>query len=331
MIVGTIGYETHQGLGHLVRDFYQHGILHKLWPVRHRHYQNHPAEWIAGEDRIRREEFIATVDVFLAFETPFYWDTVKAIKDKGGKFILVPNYEWSPYGESMSVEPDLVLCPSLLDLDYYQAAGYRAQFLTIPVDTERHPWTEKWKAEVFIHNAGHGQWNYAKGTPEVLEAMSLVKSDARLLVRGQPDDSKVTSLFSKYKGHPRIEFRLGHLSERELYDGDVFVNAEKINGLSLPLQEAFASGLAVITTDRYPANAWLPPQALVPVDNYSKDTIRNGLEFDVAHVKPEDIAAQIDRWYGQDIWELSMLGRMWAMSHSWQALGEEWREVTQCL
>ena len=327
MNVGTIGYEVHSGLGHLVRDYYQHGIVTRLLPIRHSHYKNYPGKWIAPCDRyINPHEFIRDLDVLLLFETGFNWGAIRRAKDRGVKVVVIPIYEYTPF--PLPVKPDLILCGSLLDVDYYKEQ-YPTKFLNVPVDTERFPWCERTVANVFIHNAGHGQRGFAKGTPQILDAMEYVQSDVKVIVRGQPGERRIRELFSAHHD-PRVELRLDEFSEQDLYsEGDVFINAEQFNGLSLPLQEAYASGMPVVTTDRYPANTWLPKSILLPVDHVVQD--REAVQFTRSMVTPQAIAAQIDALYGRDISRYSQTGKEWAENHSWRVVGPQIIEVLECL
>ncbi len=117
----------------------------------------------------------------------------------------------------------------------------------------------------------------------------------------------------------------------ELYStGDVFIFPEKFNGLSLPLQEACAAGMLVMATDRFPMNTWLPNDPLIPIRGERIIQISGRLRaFKEAMIDPKDIAATIDRWYGEDISSFSESGREWAMRNSWQVLGPKYKELLE--
>jgi len=122
----------------------------------------------------------------------------------------------------------------------------------------------------------------------------------------------------------RIEYRIGDC--QDLWsEGDVFVFPEKFNGLSLPLQEAFASGMAVITTDRFPNDTYLPKDLLIPVRQFKKERI--SVEFDSAIINPVDIASVIDKVYNTDIISYSLLGKKFNEQNSWTQLKNIWKEV----
>ena len=319
MIVGTICFATCQGIAHLARDFYQNGIIHRVLVHPHPHYPNYPDRYPGSYTHNTARQFLDGLDILLLFENGLDWDVVRQAVSRGVKIVVMPMYEYTPY--PFPVPVDLYLCPSLLDMEVYEPLP--CIYLPVPVCK---PWTLRKTAHRFIHNAGHGQWQYGKGTPELLEAMNHVTSPVRLLVRGQPGEARIEQLFKRYQGHPRIDLVLGELPEAELYEpGDVFVYPERYNGLSLPLQEAYASGMLVMATDHFPANTWLPTEPLIPVAGYEQ--VHIATTFRRAILDSKVIAHQLDTWYGQDITDFSQRGRQWALEHSWDKYKPRYLEV----
>lgn len=320
--IGTVCFETHQGIAHLARDFHRHGLIQRAIVVRHRAYKNLDGEFWGPDVRYQLSEvdsFLQGLDALLLFETDLShdWHVSRLAKQRGIKLILSPMYEYSQFPPP--VQPDLVLCPSLLDLDYYKER-YSSVFIPVPVEQT---WKLRERALEFVHNAGHGQHQYAKGTVTLIQAMDHVQAPVKLRIRAQLDDRKMSDLYQRHKHHPKLEWEVGDLPAEQLYGrGDVFINAEQFNGLSLPLQEAWASGMVVATSDRYPANTWLPPEPMIPVKEYVKYRIPggSGIEFDRAVVDPVDVARVIDGMYEQDISRLSLAGREYAEANSWAAL-----------
>lgn len=316
MLVGTICYNTSQGIAHLARDFHYHGVIQRVFVAPHPHYKGDRDRYPEFYVKQQTSDFLDGLDILWLFETGLDWDVVKEAVRRGIKIVVMSMYEYSPW--PFPVPVSLFLCPSLLDLDIYARNPQHAPCLYLPVPVDK-PWHLREKALTFVHNAGHGQFEYAKGTPELIAAMEYVKSPINLLIRGQPDDSKIPRLFNRHRGNPRITFSMKNHEESELYEtGDVFINAERYNGLSLPLQEAYASGMLVMTTDRYPANTWLPRAPLIPVEKYEKCHI--AITFDRAVISPRTIAARIDAFYKTDISHLSQEGLKWAQEHSWDKI-----------
>jgi hypothetical protein len=188
--------------------------------------------------------------------------------------------------------------------------------LTIPVDTKKIQWKLRTNASVFVMNAGNGGLGGRNGTKELLEAMQYVKSPIELIIRSQVP--------IKETNDPRIKYEIGDC--KDLWGvGDVFIFPEKFNGLSLPIQEAFASGMMIMCGDRFPMNNWLPTEPLIPVKKYKKERI--AVEFESAVFDPQDIAKTIDSWYNTDITRFSLLGKEFGEKNNWPNLKEIWKEI----
>jgi glycosyltransferase involved in cell wall biosynthesis len=303
-MTGAIVLATKQGLGILAKSFYDNGIIDKVFVWKHSTRENN-YDWYPN--RVEKVDDLLDCDKLIFFETCFDWTIIPKARAKGIKTILIPMYECTP--SPLPYNPDVIISPSLLDQKYYP----NSQFIRIPVNVK---WKQRDKALVFVHNAGNGGLGGRNGTKELLEAMKYVKSPIKLIVRSQVP-------IQEYKD-PRIEYRIGDC--QDLWsEGDVFVFPEKFNGLSLPLQEAFASGMAVITTDRFPNDTYLPKELLIPVKSFKKERITN--QFDMAIINPVDIASVIDRVYNTDIISYSLLGKKFNEQNSWTELKNIWNEV----
>lgn len=336
MNIGAIGYATNQGLGMLLRSFYDAGVVQRPFLWLHGSHTNHfgwypPATPILGKSGLIRALFgsyLDGLDVLLAFETPFDWSFFQEAKARGVKTVLMTMYEWTP--KNWPVKPDALLCPSRLDYDYFhqEFPTHRCQYIPVPVDPAA--WKLRKKALHFVHNAGHVGHREHKGTRQFLQAIPLVQSDAQFTIRCQ-DAKALDSILDSVppiRDDERVTIETGDRNYDGLFrEGDVYVAPEKLNGLSLPLQEARAAGLAVMTTDRYPANTWLPKEILIPPLRYERACItRNYREFDEAIVDPKTVAECIDRWYGVDISALSTSGKEWADANSWKVLRPRYDE-----
>ena len=355
MRVGCVGYAVRQGLGYLMRSFVDAGVVTDpiIWPHRGRGRENHP-EWYRNGNMVssepgsvskllkRRGKFI---DVLMAWETFFDWTCLATCREMGIKTVLVPMMEWTP--KNPPDLPDAIICPSKLDLQYFPGLPKSlakdlgntiedrwrfvpSTYLPIPVDPST--WKQRTTALRFLHNAGNVGHRWHKGTLELLQAVPMVKSpDFRLTVRGQDVEelNKVLKRVPEACKDPRLTVELGEVPYEKLWDGfDVYIAPEKQNGLSLPLQEARAAGLVVMTSDRFPHNDWLPKEYLIPVSRYERANVGSSyLDFDSAVVEPADIAAKIDEVFGRDTSTYSLSGKQWSEENSWQALKLKWLEV----
>jgi len=337
MRVGSICYATSRGLGHLCRDFYLHGVVTDVLVVRHPGvptnedwYPGAPAVPLRGIEAHRAElmEFVAGMDAMLFFETPFWWPILPFCHDNGVRTYLVTMYECYPVG---SPPPTRYICPSLLDLDYFP----EGVFLPLPVE---YPWRLRERALHYVHNGGYLGVRGREGTENLINAMQYVRSPLKLTIRVQENVSPEAQRKAAYDG--RIEYLPATVPYYDLYgSGDVAVGAQRWNGCSLPLQEARASGMLVMNTDRYPMNTWLPngsgnptwfggANPLIPVGEYRKTRVADRFpEIDEAIVSPRAIAAKMDEWFGRDISDYSRSAVEWARSISWAALAPKYLEV----
>ena len=204
----------------------------------------------------------------------------------------------------------------------------------MPVDPSK--WQQRYQAKRFLHNGGHLGCRGHKGTLEIMQAMEHVKSPLHLTIRSQDIDGlnqKIRECPS-ILGNPQVAIERGPVPYESLFstDYDVFIMAEKFNGLSLPLQEARAAGMLVMTSDRFPMNTWLPQEALIPVESYHEARVSAGHNlFQEAVVNPRDIAAKMDEVYGSNIEGYSEQSRLWAMENSWEALKPKYIQVLEDL
>ena len=323
MRVGSLVYATDQGLGNLARAFYDNGVVTDVVVVRHSSRTTHEEWYPTGTEvasgRSRSSDWdivkrlLDRVDVLLAFETPFYWEVFDEARSRGIPSFLMPMYECMP--ATFPYQPDQVINPSLLDQQYYP----HGTFLQVPVKV---PHRLRTKVSTFVHNAGFGGLMNRNGTGVLLDGIRLAKSQFRFILRSQKrlpwnvDD-------------PRIDYRVGTFPAESLWEeGDAFVFPETFNGLSLPLQEAFASGMLVISTNRFPMNNWLPTEPLIPCKIERRNRISpRCLEFDEATVDPKDIAEAIDYWNGKSMEGFSLLGRVFGEENSWEALRPKYLEL----
>lgn len=319
--VGSLVYSTDQGLGVLAKAFFDNGVVTDAMVIRHgRRPEND--HWFPNQPRcgdVRRvrqlEEFCSHMDVMLFFETPFAWELLPFCRRKGVKTVIMPMHECTP--RELPALPDLWLCPSLLDLyTFSRKAGHgvEASYLPVPVEV---PWKQRTTAKVFVHNAGWGGLNGRNGTRELVQALPYVtKEGVELVIRTQEKlDVPLRNLGTKVL----VRQEIGTTPYERLFsEGDVFIFPERFNGLSLPLQEARASGMLVMATNRFPMNTWLPREPLIPTRGKRTSCVaQRCLEYAEAVVEPRDIATTIDSWYERDITEYSQGGKAWAEANSW--------------
>tara|TARA_R100001015_G_C4633618_1_gene198856 strand:- start:89 stop:1087 length:999 start_codon:yes stop_codon:yes gene_type:complete len=320
--VGSIVFATQSGLGILAKDFYDNGIITDVIVVEHGNYQN--MNWyedshiiknhtVTKDDRDKIFDFVKSVDCLFLFETNFFPEILEAAKQYNKKVILMPMYESTLF----PLQADLYLCPSLLDFDYYNYMyeGRKIKTVTVPVNSNIE-WKERTHANKFVHNAGNGSFDDRNGTNVVIEALKYIKSPIELVVRSQKNSYIIED--------KRVEVINSNIDYKDLWkDGDVFLFPERFNALSLPIQEAFASGMLVMCGNRYPLNNWLPNLPMLEVSNYEIKQ-NNNIQYKSAIYNPKNIASCIDNWYGNNIETYSKLGKQWYDNNNWNKLKQDY-------
>lgn len=334
--IGQLTYATRQGLGTLGKMAHDNSLADETMIFRHGKYLQHLEWYPHGTIELVNRPFngpvidawLDKVDWVLFWETPWDWTFPDYCRARGKRTALVSMYEWFP--KKPAHRFDRLIAPSLLDRDLIEGSVY------LPIPVQKREWHQRHKARRFLHNAGHIGWHEHKGTRQILEAIQHLTRPVDITIRAQDSEGL------------RKMAPCGYLPQRYVHDGagivnilagefcddlypdhyDVFVMAEKYNGESLPLKEARASGMLVMTSDRYPMNTWLNPDYLIPVKGYTKSRVSGAyLEFDEAEVDPKDIAAKLDFVYDTDISEESLRGREWAEEMSWEKWLPQWRKV----
>lgn len=315
--VGSIVYSVNSGLGILAQNIYDAGCIDKVYIAEHKEYPRVSGRYKPDDIVETPQDLLEECDTLLLIEAPlpnpFDWNIVHQAKHKGLKVILIPMYESTPRSNLDLV--DLFVCPSELDLLYYPqdksvvAEMPNPQFLC---------WKKRTTAHTFVHNAGHGGIFSRNGTVELSKALPLIKSkDIKIIVRIQPTAPREILHIVDSIDDSRVEIVKDEVSHEELWnEGDVFLFPEKFNGLSLPLQEAYASGMLVMAGDRFPINLWLPTEPLIPVSGYFNTYIKwLKLKIKNAVITPNDIASSIDKWANKDITEYSMVGHQYNLNN----------------
>lgn len=325
MRVGTVCYATSRGLGHLARDFINHGVVNSIFVVEHPGvptnkdwYPHAPSTPLRNMDRGRLKEFCREQEAMLFFETPFNWELIPFCKSIGVRTYIITMYECTPITHQ---KPHRYICPSALDMEYFKTDS-----VLLPIPTE-YEWKERTHALHYLHNGGYLGLRGREGTQLLVEAMRYVKSPLKLTIRCQEN---VRSEYIEYMARDkRIEYVPQTIPYDQLYaTGDVCVQPQKFNGCSLPLQEACAAGLLMMTTDRFPMNTWLPTQPLIPPREFVPARIGGAyMEFQEAVIDPIVIACKMDEWYGRDIREFSRMGKQIAECYSWKTLLPLYLEV----
>lgn len=301
MTIGLIARCDNSGLGAMSWELANHVKFDQIKLQSNGRYKTYPERFYNVVEDL-------TTDIVVGIETMYGYQ-----KKEGQKTILIPMYECSYKAEVAKM--DKVIAVSLLDKQYYP----QAKFLPWPINTDLIHFKKRDRANVFVHNAGHGGLGGRNGTAELIEAMKFVKSNIKLIIRSQIPIKEIED--------PRIDVMVRDFENYwEIWgEGDVFIFPEKFNGLSLPIQEAIASGMPIMSTDRFPFNAYLPRKIMIEPAGFTREQIAVG--FDMAILDPQKIAAKIDQWAGKSIADLSEeMGHLAGML-SWKQLKSQWEQI----
>ena len=326
MKIGSVVFATNSGLGILAKDFYDNGIITDVLIVEHGNYTNQ--DWYGDSHVIRNHrvtdndiehivEFIKKIDCLFLFETNFFSEILDIAKQYNKKIILMPMYESTPF----PVIADLYICPSILDSDYYNYMYSEINNVFIPVPVNSNiKWKQRTNAKHFIHNAGNESAGDRNGTKFILDSLKYIESPIELTIRYQINKINSFDLPDFFIKDDRVTYVTDKVNYESLWsEGDVFLFPERWNALSLPIQEAYSSGMLVMSGNRYPLNSWLPNLPLIDIQN-TEILTNNNIQFHAANYDPKTVAKYIDNWYNKDISSYSKLGKQWKENNSWSKL-----------
>lgn len=314
--IGIIGRADNCGLGILTQEFYEHLKPTKTILLFNKKYKHYLDRFPEGEcigktefsdDKVKK--FLTGLDLVIAFESPYNWNTFDIAREMGVKSVLIPMYE---YLKVDTPKPDLYICPSLLDFDLIEG---NKVFLNIPVNRKKLIRRKPFRVKTFLFNAGHGGKYNRNLTQKVISAMQLVKSDVKLIVNTQKDID--------YEESPKVEVRWkDEYDYKDLYSrGDVFLFPQRFCGLSMPIQEAMSVGLPVVTTDIYPLNVYIPQKLLIKTSKMPP--IKVYRLIDTYDTTKKDIAAKIEeiaQMSSEELGRYSDLMDEYAENISWRKM-----------
>lgn len=325
MRVGTVCYDTMQGIGIMAKQFYDAGIVTDVVVVEH---GRRPSQgWYPDALRItnlrdpqQQLEAVAALsecDVCLFFETQFIPGIVSRLKAKGIKSALIPMHECTPRDHE---RPAMYLCPS--DTEQKLFSGYGTPCFQVQIPVYLDAWKLRGEVRTFVHNAGHGGLKGRNGTAELIEALKHVTKPCKLILRSQD-----RAIVIGDPGVVQVSQTTGTVPHNELYaEGEAFIFPEHFQGQSYPLEEAYAAGMYTMALDRPPMNKWLPREGLIPVASLRTDRVgSNYFEYMSFTSSPTLIAKAMDDAVGKDVAAYSKAARSWACKNTWGTLDGVYR------
>lgn len=266
------------------------------------------------------EQFIRrfTPDVLLSVETNFdngryVFDTCRRRGIRTATIIMQESY--NP-GRTSS---GLYLCPTRIAYDRVDVPN--KAYFEWPIELEPFPFELRTRAHRFLHVMGYGAMHNRRQTREAV---------AGFIEANIPDSSLTVHCLQDWRAEygrledPRVTYRRKLFPNRQdVYTGfDVLIQPSSYEGLGLPILEAQACGMPVITTDAAPMNEHiLDAGDLVPVNKVVALETRGACPTRVncaQHlVTAEGVAAAIRHMSAGDIKAKSHRSREYAETRAW--------------
>lgn len=331
MNIGLFGARADdRGLGRLTHDFHTHlrpdrTLAVDMGPNAHRftqHLGRYPDATVVpfngGQfDEAVMARFFDGLDVAVMYETAYDHRAYDLARAAGCRTVLYAMPEFHRHlTEQRLPAPDVVWVPTAWRLDTIPAA----RVVPAPVAADQaHPSAERAGPLRVLHVAGHRTTSDRNGTIAFLRSLRLLRGAVSVRVTSQ--DRQIPDVARIPRNLP-LTVDLGGTDDHwSLYDdADVLVMPRRYGGLSLPVQEAMAAGLAVVMTDCEPNPATWP---ICPVRSQPGSIIRTpGGSVRLHDPDHGHLTAVIDRLAGDpvEVADLQAAARAWAQTHSWAAL-----------
>lgn len=240
-------------------------------------------------------EFLDGLDIVFAMETPYDFNIFDACAERGIKTIIQPNYEFLDFPSNRIRPPSLFGVPSKWN---WHNIPEPKKFLPVPVNTDIAP-ISGFKPRTFLHIAGRPAHADRNGTQTLFKALKYVKEDITIHIRSQ---WPVTIPQQTYRAKVKIE--VDYSNKQHYFDnyttGGVLVMPRKYGGLCLPMNEALACEMPIITTDISPNHLWLPGEWLVP--SLHTGSFLSKKKVDVYEAQLLELAAKIDQFCNEDFY-----------------------------
>lgn len=281
------------------------------------------------ESFLRRFKPDVVISVETMFDNGHY--VFDACTDRGIRTATIIMHESYNPGRT---QVGLYICPTRICFDRVEEPN--KAYFEFPFEIEQFHFTPRTQARRFLHVMGYGAAHNRRQTREVV---------AGFLEANLPDTTLTVHCLQDWRAEygrrvdPRVTYRRVLLADqRAIYDGfDVLVEPCSYAGLGLPLLEAQACGLPVITTNAAPMNEQVhDPTALVPVAKVqrleTRGTSPTRVNMDQQLVTAEGVADTIRRVAAGDIQALSARARIYAMSRAWtEAKAEKLRSLLRAI
>jgi len=328
MRVGLIARAEDRGLGNLTWEFHRHvqpertlvvdmGTLARGFQP---HLDRYPDATVAAFDGATLpeqlvREWLDGLDVIYSAETFYDWHLLTWAAEAGVATVLHVMPEFYRHVAEDLPHPTATWAPTPWRWDTLPAD---TRLVPVPVATDRFQRTLGYDGPLrVLHVAGHRAAGDRNGTLQLAQALRRVTQPMR--VRMLTQDPRLPAM--RVARSVQLEVEPGGRGHYwDLYDdADVLALPRRYGGLSLPVQEALAAGLAVVMPDVDP-NAWWPTIRVPatsrgalntpggPVPLYAANPTRLARTLDVLAAEPDVLPAAREA------------AAAWVAEHSWEAL-----------
>lgn len=340
MKIGLIARGENRGIGHVTQEFARHLQPTKVLGVEMAGaspYPNHWHRFSGAEMRLAmldphgdingaalpREDLewlVDGVDVVYMDETPYDYALFDIARRARTRTVLHINPEllrWVEYPDLP--RPDLFWSKTSWRADEVFAAIGPTRLVPVPVARDRLTYVPRDEARTFLHVAGHRAKADRNGTHAVAQAAHYLRGELPIILRGQSPLAVSRDYLVEQVDIPNYA---------DLYRGaDVAVLPRRYGGSSLPMNEAAACGMPVITLDVCPQAEWFPAEALIPVNGERAMAMQGGL-ISVAKFDPLLLASKMQE-LARDrelVGLLSKASDAYAESISWDRMAPIYRK-----
>ncbi len=293
MRLGLIARADNGGLGNLTWEFARHLIPDRVLGIDLGERGRGPTHWdrfpgaVVNDgmdsdldaDLVRR--FCDGLDVVYSAETLYRSDVAEIARSVGCRTVLHAMPELWRADLALA---DVVWAPTTWALERLPAG---TKVVPVPVARDRLPYRERTSGSVLYHLGAPAMLD-RNGTHLLHHALPGVGALGHLIVGGIgcPTATKRVSVEQR---PPAVDYWDAHPPE-----ADVLVLPRRYAGLSLPMQECAAMGMAIITLDLEPQRQWVAAEGLVPAQPWRKAQFAGG-EFLIHQCAARDLASVIER------------------------------------